>query len=423
MVKIKTSDLPGFNDDSFNETEYYFDNGLRKVYPYYFSYNMFCKKKWIGEQLLNVMADEYPVYTREQYRDFIKAGTLMVNKKSISFDYILKNGDLITNFVHRHEAPVLAAPLKIVYQSNDFLIIDKPPSIPVHPCGRYRHNSIALILGKENNLKNLYNVHRLDRLTSGLLIFGLNQRFASKIIKHLEKREIQKEYLCRVEGNFIGGEITCNEPITSYSRKIGISLVDKDGKKCVTEFKKLNFNGKSSVVLCKPLTGRTHQIRVHLQYLGYPIINDPIYNTEMFGPYKGKNGNYGRSKQQLVKDFIIHRTSRKWLTEESAYSNNTDKNMKTEKNLHIDKCQLKVFQSLLSNYINLEDYLKLSKSYQFDPGKLKNDSNCINCTHNIYKDPKPQDLLMFLHAYRYRGKGWDFQTTIPSWAKEDWTEN
>ncbi|XP_067130893.1 pseudouridylate synthase RPUSD2-like [Centruroides vittatus] len=322
QIEKRIEALSGLTDDSFNETEYYFDNGLRKVYPYYFLYHMFCKINWVGEKLLDVITNDYPMYSKEEYKMLIEDGIIRVNKKNVSTDYILKSSDVITHFVHRHEAPVLATPVKLLYKSNDIVVADKPPSIPVHPCGRYRHNSALFILARENNLENLYTIHRLDRLTSGLLIFGLNQASAKNIINQMRDRQVQKEYLCRVEGNFMEGETICKEPILMY-RNAGICLVDPNGKKCLTKFIKLSFNGKSSVVLCKPLTGRTHQIRVHLQYLGHPIINDPLYNTDWYGPYKGKGCNYGKSKKELIEDLVFKRISRFWKTEPSEFSRKT----------------------------------------------------------------------------------------------------
>ncbi|XP_023234144.1 tRNA pseudouridine(32) synthase, mitochondrial-like [Centruroides sculpturatus] len=93
--------LSGLTDDSFNETEYYIDNGLRKVYPYYFLYHMFCKINWVGGKLLDVITNEYPMYSKEEYKVLIEDGIIRINKKNVSTDYILKSSDVITHFVHR----------------------------------------------------------------------------------------------------------------------------------------------------------------------------------------------------------------------------------------------------------------------------------------------------------------------------------
>ena len=105
--------------------------------------------------------------------------------------------------------------------------------------------------------------------------------------------------MCRVEGEFPEEEVVCQEPIEVVSYKIGVCKVSEKGKDCLTRFKRLSYNGKSSVVLCKPQTGRMHQIRVHLQYLGYPVVNDPLYNHVVFGPQKGKGGNIGKRHNNI----------------------------------------------------------------------------------------------------------------------------
>ena len=161
------------------------------------------------------------------------------------------------------------------------LIVDKPPSIPVHPCGRYRLNSILGILNRELGYKHIHTLHRLDRLTSGLLMFAKTKERAVYMDNLFKERSLQKQYLCRVEGEFPDGEIVVDKPIEVWSYKIGICGVGDNGREATTVFEKLSYNGKSSVVRAKPKHGRMHQIRVHLQYLGHPILNDPLYNDEV----------------------------------------------------------------------------------------------------------------------------------------------
>ena len=230
-------------------------------------------------------------------------GGITVNYKKISPDYIVNNNEIIAHVTHRHEVPVTAAPIKIVHSDDDLLVIDKPASIPVHPSGRYRHNTIVFILARDYNFRDLNTIHRLDRLTSGLLLFGKTKQKAVELSELIQSRSVQKEYICRVEGKFPSDPLVCTEPIETMSIKVGVCRVSSNGKDCKTEFNLLSHNETSSVVLCKPLTGRMHQIRVHLQYLGYPIINDPLYNHTVFGPTKGKGGDFGKSDDQLLEGY------------------------------------------------------------------------------------------------------------------------
>uniref|UniRef100_A0A182LSB0 Pseudouridylate synthase RPUSD2 n=1 Tax=Anopheles culicifacies TaxID=139723 RepID=A0A182LSB0_9DIPT len=300
-AKLETKALkakrPGFTDERYHETSYYIENG-----------------RWVGEKILDVFAREFRAHPAEEYERCIKAGTLTVNYEKVPTDYRLKHNDLLANIVHRHEVPVTSQPITIVHMDDDIVVVNKPASIPVHPCGRYRHNTVVFILAKEYNLKNLRTIHRLDRLTSGLLLFGRSPKKARQMEHQIRNRQVQKEYICRVEGEFPDGIIECKEPIEVVSYKIGVCKVSPKGKECTTTFQKLGFNGSSSVVLCKPLTGRMHQIRVHLQYLGYPVVNDPLYNHDVFGPAKGRGGDIGgKSDEQLVKDLINIHNAENWL--------------------------------------------------------------------------------------------------------------
>lgn len=109
-------------------------------------------------------------------------------------------------------------------------------------------------------------------------MFAKSLQRSQSMSSEIRGMSVQKEYLCRVEGEFPSEEIEVSQPIEVFSNKIGVCGVDPQGKECTTVFKRLSFNGKSSVVLAKPKQGRMHQIRVHLQYLGHPIVNDILYN-------------------------------------------------------------------------------------------------------------------------------------------------
>uniref|UniRef100_A0A1B0CR04 Pseudouridylate synthase RPUSD2 n=1 Tax=Lutzomyia longipalpis TaxID=7200 RepID=A0A1B0CR04_LUTLO len=266
---------------------------------------------------------------------------------------------------------------KLGFNGKSSVVLCKPQTgrmhqIRVHPCGRYRHNTVVFILAKEYNLKNLRTIHRLDRLTSGLLLFGRSPKKARQMEHQIRNRQVQKQYVCRVEGEFPDGVIECKEPIEVVSYKIGVCKVSPKGKECTTKFEKLGFNGKSSVVLCKPQTGRMHQIRVHLQYLGYPVINDPLYNHEVFGPAKGRGGDIGgKSDEQLVKDLINIHNAENWLGIDGDSEMSLFKSMKPD----------------------AEDGGVL--------GCGKVDKHCYECKVR-YRDPKPQDLVMYLHAWKYK---------------------
>ncbi|XP_014296986.1 pseudouridylate synthase RPUSD2 isoform X1 [Microplitis demolitor] len=444
-AKLETKALkakrPGFTDERYNETSYYVENGLRKVYPYYFTFTTFTKGRWVGEKILEVFAREFRAHPAEEYERCIRAGTLTVNYQRVDVDYKLRHNDLLANVVHRHEVPVTSDPITVIHMDEDVVVVNKPASIPVHPCGRYRHNTVVFILAKEYNLKNLRTIHRLDRLTSGILLFGRTPKKARQMEHQIRNRQVHKQYVCRVEGKFPDEEIVCSESIEVVSYKIGVCKVSAKGKDCITRFKRLSYNGKTSVVLCKPQTGRMHQIRVHLQYLGYPVVNDPLYNHVVFGPEKGRGGNIGKTDEELVKDLINIHNAENWLgmdgdsemslfkpkleIEDSVSNPNTDKesfslspsNFSTDEQQPSQQQQHPV--TTLKVTVGTQTGSEPPDS-TYTNNKVTVDPHCYECKVK-YRDPKPSDLVMYLHAWRYCGPGWEYETPLPAWAASDWT--
>ncbi|XP_074646356.1 uncharacterized protein LOC141902498 [Tubulanus polymorphus] len=482
MKEHLKNENPGYGSEFFDETEYYLENGLRKVYPYYYTFSTYCKERWYGRQILDVFSNEFRHETPEEYKRILDRGSMTVNGSAVSPEYTLRNGDFIQHTLHRHEVPVTAEPIKIIHADDDVVIINKPSSIPVHPCGRYRHNSIVFILGKEYGYKNLRTIYRLDRLTSGVLVFGRSHKRSLEMEKHVIERKVEKDYVCRVEGEFPSGQIICNEPLATMSPKIGLHKVSPDGKESSTMFERLSYNGKSSVVRCKPFTGRTHQIRVHLQYLGYPIVNDPLYNSPVYGPNKGKNGDYNKSEEQLIADILKLHSAENWadMNLRLPFVGDSNGNIKTEPgvdNVKIEQpspstsshqettsassvvvksepsevCDNELTcdnASAMNNNGDHRDHTagptseptgepkekrprldnetgqeaSISECLEpFDLSKCYHDDECRDC-RLTYKDPKVSDLVMFLHAYHYKGPDWEYETKMPYWAADDFTE-
>ncbi|KAH8397602.1 hypothetical protein KR215_001927 [Drosophila sulfurigaster] len=500
-AKLETKALkakrPGFTDERYQETSYYTENGLRKVYPYYFTFTTFTKGRWVGEKILDIFSKEFRAHPAEEYERCIQTGTLTVNFEKVPIDYRLKHNDLLANIVHRHEVPVTCQPITIVHMDEDIVVVNKPASIPVHPCGRYRHNTVVFILAKEFNLKNLRTIHRLDRLTSGLLLFGRSPKKARQMEQQIRNRQVEKEYICRVEGIFpeyvyicvltnknifkyvfsiYSGVVECKEPIEVVSYKIGVCKVSQKGKDCTTTFQKLSQNGTTSVVLCKPLTGRMHQIRVHLQYLGYPILNDPLYNHEVFGPLKGRSGDIGgKSDDELIRDLINIHNAENWLGIDCDSDISLFKNSKDETDLeslssdqtfavhnsdddvginsrettppiaenqqNVEPVKLQSQQPCTNSnqgFVGKADEQSTPVAVQqstdgpqasagnalevpLASDKVVIDKHCYECKVH-YRDPKPKDLVMYLHAWKYKGPGWEYETELPSWALEEWNE-
>ncbi|KAF5354738.1 hypothetical protein D9756_005528 [Leucocoprinus leucothites] len=269
--------------------------GLRKTAPYWYPYTTMAKMRWLGRELLEVVSTEFRDRSMEYYRYALESGVTTVNGKIAKPETILKDGDRIENVVHRHEPPVTSRPVKILHQDHEreFIVVDKPGSIPVHASGRYYKNTLIEILVNEFSFEKVYPINRLDRLTSGLMIIPLSPDRARELQTEFVAGTVQKEYVARCKGRFPDEEVVCEEPLLTVDRQMGLNIVHPEGKPAKTIFNLIRYdaNTDSSIVRCRPLTGRSHQLRVHLQFLGHPIANDPIYSEErIWGKNIGKGG-------------------------------------------------------------------------------------------------------------------------------------
>lgn len=423
-----------FSDEHFAETSYYFEGGLRKVRPYYFDFRTYCKGRWVGHSLMHVFSTEFRAQPLAYYEAAIRAGRLHLNEEPVQdLSIVLKDNDFLRNTVHRHEPPVTAEPIRLLAENEDVVVVDKPSSIPVHPCGRFRHNTVIFILGKEHQLKELHPLHRLDRLTSGVLMFAKTAVVSERIHEQVRDRQLEKEYVCRVEGEFPAKEVTCKEPILVVSYKVGVCRVDPQGKPCETVFQRLSYNGRSSVVRCRPFTGRTHQIRVHLQFLGHPILNDPIYNSMAWGPSRGRGGHIPKTDEELLRDLVAEHQAKQsldvldlcdgdmppGLTDSTAPSSELAKDSLEELATAVQKMD-GVVEAAPQDLDTMA--LAQGKAAETDVMNQETDPLCAEC-RLVRQDPLPQDLVMFLHALRYKGPDFEYVSPLPPWAQDDWQEN
>ncbi|XP_029807026.1 RNA pseudouridylate synthase domain-containing protein 2 isoform X2 [Suricata suricatta] len=365
---------------------------------------------------------------RKKRRDATRERVVPPPKKRRAGD-----NDFLRNRVHRHEPPVTAEPIRLLAENEDVVVVDKPSSIPVHPCGRFRHNTVIFILGKEHQLKELHPLHRLDRLTSGVLMFAKTAAVSERIHEQVRDRQLEKEYVCRVEGEFPTEEVTCKEPILVVSYKVGVCRVDTRGKPCETVFQRLSYNGRSSVVRCRPLTGRTHQIRVHLQFLGHPILNDPIYNSVAWGPSRGRGGHIPKTDEELLQDLVAEHQAKQSLDVLDLCEGDLSPGLmdSTAPSSELAKDHL---EELAASAQKMDGAVEAApqdlntmalapkKAVETDAVNQEIDPLCAEC-QLVRQDPLPQDLVMFLHALRYKGPGFEYFSPMPTWAQDDWQED
>ncbi|ESZ98470.1 pseudouridine synthase [Sclerotinia borealis F-4128] len=388
---------------------YYLDHGLRRVAPYHYTYNTSCKQRWRGREILDIFSSEFRDRPLEYYKDAMERGAIVVNGKPVdSTSQIIKNGDVISHTLHRHEPPVTALPISIVHEDEDMIVINKPSGVPVHPAGRYNYNSVIEIMRAERGHGwNPLPCNRLDRLTSGIMFIGKHAKAAEALSLQIAGRTVRKEYIARVKGKFPDGEVVCDMPILQISPKLGLNRVRANGKAARTVFKRLAYYppetlleqvgdnpelDKSSssmskegysIVRCLPVTGRTHQLRVHLQFLGHPIGNDPIYcNQRVWGMRLGAND---PDATQDTDEDIITRLSKMGKSE--------------------------VADAVAYHDEMVDEYNK--KKAEKMSGEL-----CEVCQTPLYTDPGEQELSLWLHSLRYEDAGgsWSYVSPLPPWA-------
>ncbi|EPR79768.1 Pseudouridine synthase protein [Spraguea lophii 42_110] len=254
---------------------------------YFNTFSQTVKGAWWNKKLLDFLNERYSVRDSNYYIEAIRIGVVKINNKIVDIDYVLKANDTIQHKVHCHEPVPIEIP--IIYKEKDFIIVNKPSGIACHPTTGYFYFSITELLKDYGRLSC---INRLDVPTSGVLILCINN--PDKYHKMIKNGKIKKTYVAKVKGKFID-EITVNKNIEkTLTNK---NFISENGKEAITEFKLLTYKNGHSLVECRPITGRSHQIRVHLQYLGYPIVNDLIYseNKEYFFEYeecKTKGENY-----------------------------------------------------------------------------------------------------------------------------------
>lgn len=232
--------------------------------------------------------------SRNKIQNAARAGSILVNKKPVNPSYKVRPLDKIELILPRHEENFDLVPedipLKVVYEDDDLLIIDKQPNLVVHPgLGNHRGTLINALMfhfknlptGSSENRPGL--VHRLDKDTSGLMVIAKTEYAMTHLAKQFFDRTIKRKYLALVWGNVIedAGTITANIGRDSRERMQMSVYPDGDaGKHAVTHYKVVERFNYVTLVECKLETGRTHQIRVHMKYMGHTLFNDKRYGGD-----------------------------------------------------------------------------------------------------------------------------------------------
>lgn len=413
---------------------------MRFAKTYFYDFSAHAKGRWVGRTLCDVLLKEFRYYTREYVEDAMKDGRITINNKPCKTNQLVKRNDVFTHKIHRHEVPVVdCGTFEFLAHTENYLIVNKPASIPAHPCGRYRKNSMSMILELEYGFKNLFLIHRLDRMTSGVMMFAKNKEYAKEVQEHIRTQtDIMKIYLARAKGKLeplgyvidiltLSSErMVVDMPIDCRDFRKGIWEAFPEGKypsKTVMYPVQYHAESDTTLVICRPITGRTHQIRVHLRYVKTPIANDVCYGPQVLDLSKSiseeaeeyddtfvpqyDNDDAATTTTDNTANTIVTPTIAPTTTTTTTTTTSSDSTEASNPNKRIASDALGPSEQ--------EPAAKRPKLTPVDPTNFL--PYCREC-FIPYRKVTPQDLTMWLHAFIYEGPDFRYQTAIPEWCNE-----
>lgn len=210
---------------------------------------------------------------------------IYLNNKNIYLDSAIKKGDIISidiNFEEQSENIISSEiPIKIIYEDEAYLIINKEAGIETHPsCSNYKDtlaNGVKYYFEQNNIKRKIRPVNRLDKDTSGLIIFAKSEYIQEQLVKQMKSNQLKKEYFAIVEGIIKDKTGIIDAPIKRKEGSILERCIDEYGDIAITEYEVIRESNNMTLVKCKLITGRTHQIRVHMKHIGHSIVGDFLY--------------------------------------------------------------------------------------------------------------------------------------------------
>lgn len=251
-----------------------------------------------GGRIDKYISDSIPELTRSAVQTLIAGGEVLADGKPVSKNYKLRGGEEITVILPEPQ-PMDAVPenipLDIVYEDDDLLVVNKPKGMVVHPAhGNYTGTLVNALLwhcgGSLSGINGVIRpgiVHRIDKNTSGLLIVAKNDRSHLHLAEQIKEHSFTREYEAVTCGSFREPEGTVDAPIGRHKTdRKKMCVTQENSRNAVTHYTVLRQYAGYAYVRLRLETGRTHQIRVHMAYIGHPVLGDDVYGK----PYRGLEG-------------------------------------------------------------------------------------------------------------------------------------
>ena len=239
---------------------------------------------------IDAFLSEATDYSRTKINKLIKEEKILVNNKKIAPSYKLKENDIIKiETPEKEEIDILPEEMDIdiVYEDKYLAIINKKSGVVVHPAvGNRNHTLVNGLMHHFNNLSTKDQirpgiVHRLDKDTSGLMIVAKDDKTHELLSEMIKEKQVERKYLALVHGIIKHEKGTIDAPLArDITNRQKYAVTDINSKEAITHFKVIERLKEATLIECKLETGRTHQIRVHMAYIGHPIVNDPVYGRK-----------------------------------------------------------------------------------------------------------------------------------------------
>lgn len=240
-----------------------------------------------GERLDRFLADRLPDLSRVQVQRLIKTGLATVNDQPAKPAYRVEPGDRVVVRVPEASEPMIRPepiPLQIVYEDDYLLAVDKPAGMVVHPAAGHTGGTLVNALlaycpqvADVGGVDRAGIVHRLDKDTSGVLLVAKDPETHAVLQRQFKHRQVRKTYLALVEGRVYPKEGIVEAPVGRDRRARKRMAVTRTGRPAVTQYRAVEYFSDHTLLQIRPHTGRTHQVRVHLAWLGYPVVGDRVY--------------------------------------------------------------------------------------------------------------------------------------------------
>ncbi|MBI1314143.1 sulfurtransferase [bacterium] len=254
-------------------------------------------ERFAGATLIDFLTDRFPNTSRDEWLDLIVAGRVVARAaggrpaarrrqraqqnlatEPLDPNRIVREGERFDHLTSANVEPDVNADIRILYEDDSIVVVNKPAPLPMHACGRFNRNSLQSILDTVYAPQRLRAAHRLDAATSGVVLHSRSRSVARQVQPQFEQRRVVKIYIARVAGHPDEDEFVCDAPIAASTQPGGLRNTDQNGLHAETRFRVLQrCDDGSSLVEVRPITGRTNQIRIHLWSLGLPVCGDSYY--------------------------------------------------------------------------------------------------------------------------------------------------